>query len=412
MLNNLEKRLRFLRLLKVKVIAVIDGLLKRVRVGRKLVSLDDFLKVSPRGASALKTSTPKTRVYAPRWMNVNIVETQIKNHPAKIHYFENAVVMANSDFIFKNNVAIHPNLYSPITDRTTLEQNNMASLTRDYKRIKLPLALPNRRISKAVSLVGGNYGNYAHFLLECIPKLLELDENLEHYQIPVLLDSWAGNRFSSIFEFFNINSRPIFPLRIFETVLAEELIYIESPIYSPNDLKVSCPTSSRYIFSEEILEKIKTTSYSQLKYFNFNETYKLVYLRRRDQFKDGFQYNERNITNISAIEQILIARGFVFVDPFDYSFEELLSIMKGSKCVIGQLGAGLVNAIFCSKSTKVIGMGGYYDSADYSFFTSLFDAADLDFHLVVGPQQEKHDQHQLHRNHSLPINELLAALNS
>ncbi|MGN6366223.1 glycosyltransferase family 61 protein [Asticcacaulis taihuensis] len=72
-----------------------------------------------------------------------------------------------------------------------------------------------------------------------------------------------------------------------------------------------------------------------------------VYIRRRPE-------RGRYLANSQAVESLLKRKGFVIVDPEDYSFSDQAAIFAQAEMVIGTMCAAMCNSIFSAAGTKLV----------------------------------------------------------
>ncbi|WP_174274987.1 glycosyltransferase family 61 protein [Sphingomonas bacterium] len=63
--------------------------------------------------------------------------------------------------------------------------------------------------------------------------------------------------------------------------------------------------------------------------------------------------NTRSLLNVDAVWDVLRTQGFVLVDPGQMSFAEQVSAFAAAQTIIGVMGAGMTNTVFCSPQARI-----------------------------------------------------------
>lgn len=326
----------------------------------------------------------------------------------EIFFIKQAKVMAGTNFIFKDDFAIHPDEYIPEIEVCPAETAKVAVVNDAFTSINFSSI--NKVIvvkELSASLLGQCAGNYAHWLTEVLPKLAVLDTLEEYTNIPLIVDGWVHPNFYESIDLLCNKRRPLIKIGRWEKVLVENLLGISTTSYIPaesrksleskkfiNDdaMKFSFSKFSIKLMREKIIEKIPPLEIKIEK----------IFIRRESTF------NSRNAINADELERIAIDLGYTIVEPGRMSFSEQVALFRSAKVIAGQIGAALTNAIFSEQSTLII-LSPYYENANYNFFSSLMGMLGHNVTYVIGPQVEDNN-HLLHRNYMIDPLDFKSAL--
>lgn len=331
-------------------------------------------------------------------------------------------VISRTDFLSYRNLLIHDDNYLPLHHVSTLDQFNIGGLKTDGKTYRFPLSIPSRVIEKGINLTSGGAGNYAHFLTEIIPRLIAVDRANVFDDYPIIVDGWIGKALTEILIFFNKKCRQIIALEAFENVLVENLIHISAPVFAPQDFRINtdlvenksdiASLDMSYLFSSAALQLVRDFALTSSKESSTHPTCrKRIYLKRSPIHIEGIQYNStRGIINDREVISILKEYDFDIVDITSLNFLEQIKLFRSADIIVSPLGAVLTNCIFCDPSSIVIGLGAYYEGADYSYHSEMMASLGLNYSVVLGAQYRERNTNPLHYSYFICIDSLRRSL--
>ena len=196
---------------------------------------------------------------------------------------------------------------------------------------------------KVISIVSGRdaKNNYYHWLIDVLPKILILEDEIKKNKIKNILVPNYEKRYQ------------IESLRCFFKKNDTNFINLSQNKFLQFDNVIFCTNNSNFEFyNYDLLKKFKNKilKYIKLKKIKAKYDYKKIYIDRFDanKKKDRFLANEKKLKNKLKKE------GFKFITLSNYSFFEQVLIFNNAKLIVGLHGAGLANILFVKKSTKII----------------------------------------------------------
>lgn len=386
--------------------------------------------------------------FAPGPYQVEVPErVQVSGPAIEAVMLEGASVWGGLDMVGSGSALLHPDVVDPMRDITLAEREGVAAFVKAERRFLLWPGPGVMRLPAAVSLVGEYTGNYAHFMLETLPKLIMLDACEQFDDLPLIVDGWIHNVFFEALMLLNHKARPIHRLGRWDEARVDRLLVISAPSYTP-ELRsyaetriVPAPSQDYYRFNSEALTRTRKAAVLAAKRFVSANTgarmpdisrihvdgdyvvstvgggrlgrdkkyfarAKRVYLRR----VAANAGNPRSILGEDRVEDELARRGFVAVNPAELSFPEQVLLLQDAEVVVSPVGAALINLMFAPPGRAVIALAPYYRGVDYFYFSNLMGVLGHNLRFVLGPQVADMHLHHQHRNYMVDLAALRAAL--
>jgi capsular polysaccharide biosynthesis protein len=319
-----------------------------------------------------------------------------------------AIVIGRTDFVLSDNAAILPDAFDSSLDTCPAEVFGVVSIKRDKKLMKLYLTQESKEIDSAITLLGQNSANYAHWLTEILPKLLVLDAYPEFREIPLLLDHGLHPNILESVRIFSASHREIISVKHWEPVKVKRLLCVSQPAYEPYIPHGLFDNESSQIvntFSRPALSMLRNTAWRLTAEQTIPATKKLCISRSRTSG------NVRGITNSDLVESFLKKEGFEVIEPASLTFSDQVIACKQARIIVAPIGAALANMIFSSPGCKIIVLAPYYEGASYYYYSNLAGILGHELYYVLG-QQTSGGGHPMHRDYVIDLSELEAVLAS
>lgn len=199
-----------------------------------------------------------------------------------------------------------------------------------------PLSIhPSYRDNKAnVVICKRGAGNYGHFLVEMLPKLVILYEaRIKDCTV------WLPEE-SRLFVELVENLGRVLGLRIESAILDREELYRFPALVLPSPVSQHDSRKSYTLLQARDLLKhaydIKSTP------------------SRNSVFVCRSEAVSRRILNIGSVRQLMSDAGVVVLDPGAMSIKQQIEAFTSAQFVIGGLGAGMTNMLFCETGSKMV----------------------------------------------------------
>ena len=194
-------------------------------------------------------------------------------------------------------------------------------------RLPIPASTMNLERAAIFQAWGGNF-NYGHFILDCLPSLVILDER-------GLLD-----RFPPIAPRLKTWQRDLIRLTIGAPVreLRDDFVRVGTAVHA---------TSMDYFLHGpgELLERTRARILSRSP--PPKRSGRRLYFSRRG-------HSMRVMINETALEAALRMRGFEIVRPERLSAAEQIAMMQEAQVVVGPSGAAMANALFARSGARIV----------------------------------------------------------
>lgn len=219
-------------------------------------------------------------------------------------------------------------------------------LVDDIQNIVLTKGTPRirKKIDKVIaSLIQDASGkNYAHWLLDILPKLEILNkifpiDDIDYFLLPEL-------KYNFQFETLKILNIPLdktLNSKYNRHIQAKKLIIIDHPWYFKNTVHNEMENIHEW--------SIKWLRNKFLKFANSSISDVKIFIDRSDS-----EFNHCQIVNSEEVWNFLKNKGFKRLKLNSINFEEQVNLFNSAKIIVGAHGAGLANTIFSKINTKVI----------------------------------------------------------
>ena len=184
------------------------------------------------------------------------------------------------------------------------------------------------------------YNNYAHFLLDIVPKikLLSLARNIK--KINFFYFSKLNKFQKEIFGIMGLKENKIIDSNKFRHVQSNKVFGVTHPYYFSgtfSEAQSKIPKWIIYYLKKKFLTK------------KIILNHKKIFIDRSDSY-----LKHCKLINNIEIKKFLKSKGFKILRLSDFSFRKQVNLFSNAKIIIGPHGAGFANLIFCKKNTKVI----------------------------------------------------------
>jgi len=250
----------------------------------------------------------------------------------------------------------------------------------------------SKKYHKAIEsgvLISCDYdANYFHWMIECLPKVLCVDEsNLFHGQ-PLLVSRQVHANCLAALEIVNENKRPILFIEDNFLYDVKQLIYV-SDLSRILDRYQGEASISDHIISQKWVQKLieKLSLKSSL---SLNKNQRKVFLSRR---RSGY----RNLMNQKELEGYFLNKGAEIVDLSEMDFNCQRLLFSQTSFFAGAIGAAITNVILCQPGTHGLVFAPDHPCTNYFLFNQLATIAGVQLKYLAGQRgfiiEEKYGVH-------------------
>lgn len=205
-------------------------------------------------------------------------------------------------------------------------------------------------------------GNYYHWLIDSLPRLLNLKEEIEKLDISILLPENAPK--------FITTSINYFELKHITKISKNELVYIDKLLVS------NYTVGSGHIHPKKVLEIRRKLLDNVVGTGKFER----IYVSRGKQ-------KARRIVNEAEVIEILKQHNFQILYFENLSFEEQVLLVKNAKYYVGSHGANMTNLMFMKDGAGVLELIRE-DSPNFCYW-ALSDVCKMNYYYQLCSIAEK-----------------------
>lgn len=265
---------------------------------------------------------------------------------------------------------------------------------------------PKRNISysEGILLSGRCSTNYYHWLIEHLPKFLEIDSHPDLKEVPLIVDNRMPIQHFQALEILTGGKRKLIGYDNENIFSFKKLIIPSVASYIPDRFDIpfwhSGVMSTRHLIyiRDKILAAVKS-------YNSINNTYpEKIYLSRKN-------VHARSMTNERKVESLFLKRGFQQIYLETLTFHEQVLYMQNAKTIAGPSGAGLSNLLFCNEGTEVISFTSERNKG-FCNFSNLAKLNGVKFTYITGANNYPRsrfssEEDYVHSSFTIPIDKVL-----
>ncbi|WP_419655306.1 uncharacterized protein Dvar_43850 [Desulfosarcina variabilis str. Montpellier] len=235
--------------------------------------------------------------------------------------------------------------------------------------------------------------NYFHWMVEILPKALHFFEKLTENEknINAVISPWLPR---SLYDLLKLISDNINYLYLdYKQALLVSTCHVVGDFHQAA-LRNNEPLPGDQIYCEETLKRLRRALFKDFKeQFQWRRT---SIPRKNNNF--------RFMHNASEVYSILDEIGYVSFEPNAGNLDQQREIFNSSYSIIGEGGSSFANMIFCQPGTKILILTNGDSCNEYSAFTSLARACNLDLQHLKGVEIEHSHEVLTQCDFFLPIN--------
>ncbi|MFE1601979.1 glycosyltransferase family 61 protein [Methylobacterium sp. ID0610] len=193
-------------------------------------------------------------------------------------------------------------------------------------------------------------GNYGHWLVECLPRLILLSQVVPVFDYQIIV-SGNGGRIDQVY----IDT-------LSQIGIAREHIFFSyCHNYHFNELIYPGPIT----IQPWIKSPLVVAALSELRTSVIANTAEKQSNTPRKIFIDRPNTSRRPLINIDKIRDIALSKGFTVVNPSGMSFHQQVRAFAHAEAVVGVLGAECTNIVFSPKGVRLFGLSPEHMQDDF-----------------------------------------------
>lgn len=293
---------------------------------------------------------------------------------------ENCTLIGASNFLIANDGIICHDLFQPRYDYTSEELHGRFCINYKIPCVTVFSGIKaENEIENGVVFTDAVSGNFAHFLTEVLPRVFVFSREYSNNNIPLIIDYGLHQNLMQALMIVVDENADLIELEMEERLAVKSLQVVSPCGYVPFDRRPcskKLPGHNQGIFSSVALSSMR--DYIKSKIPSLTEVSKplKIFIRRNSGY--------RNVSNSKEIETMLLANGFVVVEPEKLNFIEQVEIFSNAEVVVGATGAAFANLIFCNSDTKIIILISDYKNMIYGYWQNMAASVGNKVTYVIG----------------------------
>lgn len=297
----------------------------------------------------------------------------------------NALVYGGTNLILADGKVVCHDLYDFERDYTSEELHCRTLIDPKLRRIRWLLHDETPEpIPVVASFVDACALNYAHWMTEVLPRIALFCAEERFHDVPIVInDGLHKNIMESLFLVVG-PEREIIALPIGRALAIDELYLTSVAGYVPFERRSNKLLShSHGVFHPWAFEMLRNHLNVIEQKAGDGAWPEKIFLRRNS--------GTRKITNVVEIERLMIARGYVIVEPEKLSFLQQVQLFENAKIIISPTGAALSNAIFCKPGTQVAVLMSKHENMIYRYWSNMLIPIKIKVSYVLSDIVENRD---------------------
>lgn len=364
---------------------------RQLKRWQSLIKLSDLTKSRRLAAiqlmNAIVVETPAPKVFPARDQGYLEAPHDRYNAPAiYVATISDGTIYGGSNLILTKDGVICHDLYDFERDYTSEEVHGRTLIDPKSSRIRWLLhdEVPER-LPAAAAFVDACAANYAHWLTEVLPRIAAFCAETQFNGVPIVVnDGLHKNIMESLFLVAG-SEREIITLSIGRALAVDELYLTSVAGYVPFERRTTKLSShSHGVFSPQAFELIRNQVATFAKKLPEQAWPEKIYLRRNS--------GARKVTNAADLEELLVARGYVIVEPERLTFLQQAQLFSHAKIIVGSSGAALANIVFAPSDATIYILIGKFPDTSYWYWQNIACASGKKINYVLGDVADGSDR--------------------
>lgn len=350
---------------------------------RPLINLREHVKKSNIPIYILTDSavveTPKPKVFPTCDQSyLNPPHERFRFSEIYVATINNAITYGGTNFILADGEVVCHDLYDFERDYTSEELHGRALIDPKSGRIRWLLHdNAPEPIPVAATFVDACASNYAHWVTEVLPRIVLFCAEDKFRRVPIVVNHGLHKNIMESLFLVAGTEREIITLSIGRALAVKKLYLTSVAGYVPFERrKNKLSGHSHGVFSPLAVGALRK-HLNGLGLEKEQEAWpEKIFLRRNS--------GVRKVANATELEALLVAQGYVIVEPEKLSFLQQVGLFSNVKVVIASSGAAIANIIFCSPASKILILISKQPNTSYWYWQNMAAASGNSVKYVLG----------------------------
>jgi capsular polysaccharide biosynthesis protein len=265
-------------------------------------------------------------------------------------------------------------------------------------------------LPEAAVFTDGTSPNYAHWITEVLPRLAAFVRDGAHAGVPLILDTDLHPNIMRSVALVAGADAILYRLARDQQVRVGVLHNVSPTGYVPFRLRPhSLDTVCHGLFGPQALRQAVNQLRRGIGTGPSYKTRPKLFLRRNSTL--------RHIVNEAEVEEALVARGFVVVEPERLTFDEQVAVYSGAGMIVGATGAAMANLVFCPPDCPTVVMMPKFRHTAYWYWRRMAAAAGAGpvVHVSgeqIDPTEDPYHALAVHADFAVELKDVLDAVDA
>lgn len=288
-----------------------------------------------------------------------------------------ALVTGGTNLVMTDDSVICHDLYDFTHDYTSEELNGRTFIWPHRQRIAwLMHTTSDRELERAACFTDACAHNYAHWMTEVLPRINLFCRAEESQEVPLIINDGLHRNLIESLRAVAGDKRQLVTLPTGTAARIQHLSLTSVTGYVPFERRSKrLKDHSHGCFSPFALQSLRQCLQEKLGAPS-GSAMRQIFIKRNSGI--------RNIANTSEIEELLIDRGFLVVEPELLTHAQQVALFSNAEVLVGATGAAMANLIFCKPTAKIIIMISDYKFMPYWYWQNIACAVGNRVTYVIG----------------------------
>lgn len=237
-----------------------------------------------------------------------------------------------------------------------------------------------KSLKSGISLFSDGWYNYAHWLVEQLPRIFSVEQFPEYLGMPLLVNEGL---YPQQMESLRLASKGQFPITVLSSSNRHRIERLVVPSNLTQFIKRRYrsgekPCTADGPFHPEAINFLRTRLLPVCA--DDNRPRRRLWLSRKAQIKTG----QRRLLNEPEIEKMLLQHGFEILHPETMSFREQVAAFAAAEMIAGPAGAAMINIAFAPPGARVLIFTKDHPEVNFHYFTNIGQIAGFEVAHVCG----------------------------
>lgn len=252
--------------------------------------------------------------------------------------------------------------------------------------------------------------NYAHWITEVLPRIAAFVRDGAHAGVPLILDTKLHANIMRSVALVAGPDAVLYRLAPEQLVRVGVLHNVSPAGYVPFKLRPQpLDTICHGLFGPQALRQAVNQLRRGIGSGPADKTRPKLLVRRNSTL--------RHIVNEAEVEEALVARGFVVVEPERLTFDEQVAAYSGAGMIVGATGAAIANLVFCPPDCPTVVMMPKFRHTAYWYWRRMAASAGAGpvVHVSgdqIKPTEDPYDALAVHQDFAVELKDVLDAVDA